>query len=120
MPGRSTVAYGNEILDTVFYAPAITFPTLAANTSATNTFTVPGGAGIQNVLPGDFISANLQNPTAHLFLENIYCSAPGVLTLSWTTDSSGVTGATVGVVFNVVRFENVNMGGVLAMPQAFG
>jgi hypothetical protein len=99
MPGESVLAYGNEALDTLTYFSAnVTYPTLAANASNTNTLTVPG------VQPGDFISCSMQTPPAHLFLDNAYVSAANTVTITWSTDGTGITGAsTLSILLNIVR-----------------
>lgn len=112
MPGKSTLAYGNEVLDTLLYVPSVTYPTLAANASGSNTATIPG------TLPGDMISMSMQSPPAHLSLDNAYVSVAGTVTLTWFTDGTGISSGTVGVIFNVVRFENLNVSGVTGMPNA--
>jgi hypothetical protein len=104
MPGGNRAQLGNELFENVIYIPAVTFPTLAGNASASNTLAVPG------VLPGDMISWNLQAPPAHIFLENAYVSAAGVLTLSWTTDSTGIGTSTVAALFAITRPENESLG----------
>jgi hypothetical protein len=111
MPGAADIAVGNEKLDAIYYLSAVTYPTLAASASGTNTATLPG------VLPNDFLSWSMQNPPAHIFLENIWVSAANTLTFSWTTDGTGVTGATVPILFEVVRATNANLG-VSAIPSA--
>jgi hypothetical protein len=99
MPGESVLAYGNEAIDTLtYFAGNVTYPTLAANVSGTNTLTVPG------TLPGDFISCAMQTPPAHLFLDNAYVSAANTVTITWSTDGTGVTGAsTLSILLNIVR-----------------
>lgn len=115
---KTTYAIGNEAFDALVFQAAVTFPTLAANASNTNTLTLPGGVGVQNVLPGDFISACMQAPPAHLFLDNVYCATPGVLTITWSTDGTGVTGASnLQVIFNIVRGDAGP--GTANLPQAF-
>ena len=104
MPGGTSPALGNEQFDTMIYLPSVVFPTLTTSASGTNTLSVPG---VQNL---DAISWNLQNPPAHIFLENAYVSAPNTLTLLWTTDLTGVTGATVAILFTVVRAQNAAFG----------
>jgi hypothetical protein len=99
MPGEADPALGNEQLDTLLYFNAnVTFPTLGANTSSTNTLTVPG------VLVGDSISCSMNAPPAHLFLDNAYVSSANTLTITWSTDGTGITGAaTLSVFVNVLR-----------------
>jgi len=111
MPGGSRYQQGNEILDQVLYLPSVTYPTLAANTSGTNTISVVGA------LPLDLLSWNMQAPPAHVFLENMYVSAAGVVTASWTTDSTGISTGSVALVLSICRAENANLG-TSALPQA--
>jgi hypothetical protein len=104
MPTGTRDQIGNEIFEQVIYVPSVTYPTLGANASGTNTITILG------VQSGDQISWNLQAPPAHIFLENAYASAINTVTLSWTTDSTGITGATMGVTFSITRPENAILG----------
>src|SRR5579859_6517910 len=99
-----TVARGNELFDTLVYNSAVTFPTLGANASGSNTVTMNG------VLANDFIGWNMQNPPAHLVLDNAYVSAANTITLLWSSDATGITGATVAVIFNICRCENGSIG----------
>ena len=103
MPTGTRAAIGNEIYDTVIYVSP-TYPTLAANASGTSTFTVPG------VQVGDIFSWNMQAPPAHLVLDNVYVSALNTITLLWSTDSTGISTGSVGILFEVVRPENANLG----------
>ncbi len=112
MPGGSTPCLGNVTVRQMIYLSAVTFTTLAANASSSNTVTVKG------VLPGDFVHANIQAPPAHLFIENVYVSAADTLTIVWGTDGTGVTGSTAGVIFEVSRFQNQSMG-LSALPSQF-
>lgn len=111
MPGSSDICYGNEKLDVLMYLPAVTFPTLGANASATSTTTIPG------ILPLDCVSWNMQGPPAHLVIDNIYVSAANTITILWGTDSTGITGATVALLLEVVRGTNSNLGSS-ALPSA--
>ena len=105
MPAPSQLAYGNEIIDTLLYVPVVSYPSLAANTSTTTTLTIPG------ILPLDFLSWSMQNPPAHIFLENIYVSAVNTAILTWTTDSTGSGGGgNMAVMFEVVRGMNAPLG----------
>lgn len=110
MPGGNRSQQGNELFGQALYLPAVTFPTLTASNSSTNTLAAVG------VLVGDLLSWNLQAPPAHIFLENAYVSAPGVITLSWTTDATGVTGGTVPMILEVTRPENASLG-LSALPS---
>jgi len=111
MPGASDIAYGNEKMAMVVYLPSVTFPTLAANASATSTVTLPGA------LPLDCIGWNMQAPAAHLVIDNIYVSSANTLTVLWGTDGTGVTGATVAVLLTVERATNANLG-TSVLPSA--
>lgn len=111
MPGKALVSYGNLALDTVLYLPAVTFPTLATNASGTNTATVVG------VLPGDLFSWNLQAPPLHLVLDNVYCSAPNVLTFTWSSDATGISTATVPILLGLSRADGINLG-ITTLPSA--
>jgi hypothetical protein len=111
MPGGTRVQIGNEVLDQILYQGAVTFPTLTANASATSTQTLVGAR------PLDMISWNMQSPPAHLVIDNIYVSANDTLTILWGTDGTGVTGATVAVLFALCRPENGNLG-TTALPSA--
>lgn len=111
MPGGTRNQLGNELFGQMLYLPAVTFPTLTANQSSDNTASVPG------VLPADLLGWNLQAPPAHIVLDNAYVSAAGVVTFRWSTDGTGVTGATVGVLIEVTRPEN-SSGGLTALPSS--
>ncbi len=104
MPGKADVSQGNLGWETMAYNGAVTFPTLAANASNTNTLTLIG------VRPNDAITCSMVAPPAHLFLDNAYVSANDTLTLTWSTDGTGVTGATVAVLINIVRVDGANLG----------
>lgn len=109
MPGGTRAQLGNELFAQALYLPAVTFPTLTANQSSTNTFTIPG------VLPLDLLSWNLQSPPAHIVLDNAYVSAANTITLLWSTDGTGVTGATVPILMEITRPENASLGSA-ALP----
>ena len=111
MPGGSTLQRGNEIFDQMVYSSAVTFPTLAANASSTTAITVNG------VAVGDLVSWNMQAPPAHLTIDNVYVSAANTLQVQWGTDATGVTGATVAVLWSFCRGENVSLGGLASLPN---
>lgn len=104
MPGGTRAQLGNELFAQAVFLPAVTFPTLGANASGDNTATCKG------VLPGDLISWNMQSPATHLILDNIFVSAVDTLTFRWSTDGTGVTGSTVGILLEVTRPENSSLG----------
>jgi len=110
MPGSSTIQRGNEILDMLVYSASVTFPTLAANASSTTAVTIVGAA------VGDLVSWNMQAPPAHLTIDNVYVSAPNVIQVQWGTDGTGVTGATVVVLWSFCRGENTSLGGITSLP----
>jgi hypothetical protein len=111
MPGASDQALGNIKNNLVVYNGAVTFPTLATNASGTSTLTING------VLPLDLIGWNMQAPPAHLILDNAYVSSANTVTLTWSSDATGITGATVAVLFTVDRPTNANLG-ASALPTA--
>ena len=111
MPGKSIVSYGNLTMDTALYLPSITFPTLAANASGTNTATVRG------VLPGDLLSWNMQAPPLHLVLDNAYVSAVDTVSFVWSSDSTGITGSTVALLLGISRADGANLG-ITSLPSA--
>ena len=111
MPGGNTPCLGNEQFEQLVYLPSVTFPTLGANASSSTNVTLKG------VLPGDYVSANIQSPPAHLFIENISVSAADTLAVVWGTDGTGISTGTAGVIFAVARFQNQSMG-LSAMPSA--
>jgi hypothetical protein len=113
MPGKATSAIGNELFDSTIYLQNVTFPTLAANASSDTTVTCFG------VLPLDCMSWNMQAPTAHLVIDNIYVSAANTLTIRWGTDGTGVTGGTnLNILLTVVRTDGGNLGAA-GIPGAF-
>ena len=111
MPGAMDIAYGNEKQSTICYLSAVTYPTLGANASSTTTVT------LQGVLALDMISWNVQSIPAHLTVDNIYVSAANTLSITWGTDATGITGATVPILFEVTRATNANLGSS-ALPAA--
>ena len=109
MPTGTRPAIGNEAVDCCVYSAAVTFPTIAANASGSNTFAMPG------LQVGDAIGWNMQNPPAHLVLDNAYVSAPGVMTILWISDATRISTATVAVLWEIVRPENASLG-LSALP----
>lgn len=108
MPGPSDIQYGNEKFDLVMNFAAVTYPTLAANASSTTTLSVPGTLAL------DVCTFTMVAPPAHLFLDNVYVSSPGVVTITWSTDGTGISTGTVQVLGTVTRPTNGNLGaGVL-------
>lgn len=110
MPGGNRVQLGNELFEQVLYLPSVTYPTIGANTSVTNTVTVSG------VLPLDVVTWNMQAPPAHLVIDNIYVSSANTLTVLWSSDSTGISTGTVSVIMTVDRAENASLGSA-ALPS---
>ncbi len=104
MPGGTRACLGNEQFEQMLYQASVTYPTLGANASGSNTATVKG------VLSGDLVSWNMQNPPAHLVLDNIYVSANDTLTLLWSSDATGISTGTVAILIGVARAENQSLG----------
>lgn len=111
MPGKANVSLGNIQLETLVYIPAVTYPTLGANASGSNTLNIPG------VQPLDLIGWNMQGPPPHLVLDNAYVSAPGVVTILWSTDATGISTGSVPVIFDIARIDGANLG-LQVFPQA--
>jgi hypothetical protein len=111
MPGGTRAQLGNELFGQIIYLPAVTYPTLGANATADNTVTIPG------VLPGDMISWNIQAPPAHLIIDNTYISAANVMTIRWSTDSTGISTGSVAVLFEILRPENQSQG-IATLPAS--
>lgn len=111
MPGGTRSQMGNFLFEGAYYLPAVTFPTIATNAQGSNTLTLPGA------LVGDHITPNMQSPPAHLVLDNVYVSAPNTLTLLWSTDVTGISTATVAVLFRLARPENASLG-LSALPSS--
>lgn len=100
MPGASRYQQGNEIVAQLLLLNSVTYPTLAANASSTTTLTV---AGVQ---PYDLISWNMQNPPAHLTIDNMWVSANNTVSILWGTDSTGISTGSVAIVIDISRCEN--------------
>lgn len=111
MPAKFLQAAGNEIMDTVIYAPALAYPNVTAGGIASTTQTING------VLPLDCISWTVLGLPAHLALENIYVSAPNTITSTWSSDASGISAGTVPALLEVVRIDGGNLG-TSVIPQA--
>ena len=111
MPGGTRSQLGNELFSQDIYLSAAPYPIVAANGTTVGTIAVAG------VLPGDSIGWNMQAPPAHLVLDNMYVSAPGVITALWSSDSVGITpGGTVALLLQVARPENSSLG-LTALPS---
>jgi hypothetical protein len=110
MPGKFLQAAGNELLDTVIYVPALSYPTIPAGGIVSTTQTIVG------LQPLDCISWTVLGLPAHLALENIYVSALNTITSTWSSDGSGISSGTVQALLEVVRVDGANLG-VSVIPQ---
>lgn len=115
MPGGTTPQEGNVKLQNVlgFAASAISYPTVTANTSATQTYTIPG------LLIGDIVDIQLQGHVAGLSVSSAWCAAAGTLTIQWVNSTTGtITGAafTSPVIMLISRYENANVAQIGASP----
>jgi hypothetical protein len=112
MPGKATPSLGNIILEEIIYLPAATYPTIAASGPVTTTTVSLPGAQLY-----DYVSVTMISPPTHLTIGNAYVSAPGVVTVSWSSDATGVTGGTTPVLIDLARVDGANLG-LQAFPQA--
>lgn len=111
MPGGTRPVLGNVLYGQHLYLPAVTYPTLATNASGTNTASVPG------LIPGQLLIPQIQAPPAHLFLQNAYVSAPGVVTFGWDTDATGISTGSVAILLRVEGAENLS-NGISTLPSS--
>lgn len=112
MPGSSTLQRGNEIFEIMVYLAVVTVPSVPANGSISQTFPCP------NAAIGDLISWNQQGVIAGISIDNVYVSAPGILSFYWTNTTAGILGSgTTPVVLSVARGENVSLGGLASLPN---
>src|SRR5579872_7152166 len=112
MPSGTRPQLGNFVWDGAIYVASVTYPTLGANASGTNTATVPG------LQTGDFVfGQNMISPPAHLSLDNVYVSAPNTLTITWFTNGTGISTGSVACVFEICRSENGELGNSFLPPN---
>lgn len=113
MPGGSTISRGNEIFAGMIYLPTVTVPNIAANATATQTFSVP------NAAIGDLIGWNQLSTVTGISVENVYVSAAGVLTFLWSNTTIAAVNGTPGQPFLISweRGENVSLGGLASLPN---
>ena len=103
MPGKTTVARGNVIFESVF-TMAVSTPSVTANTSATATYTVPG------VLPNDFIEINQQSHVTGLAIGNVWASAANTITIQFCNLTGVTINATaVSLIGVITRCEDANI-----------
>jgi len=97
----TTVARGNAH-ETFYIAPTLAPVSVAANTTAVQTFSVPG------LLTTDFISSGgyIANQTAGIFIAETDCLTNGVLTVQFGNCSTSPAIPASGVYeFQIVRYE---------------
>lgn len=111
MAGKSNICYGNEILDTLIYLPALPYPSIGSATTANNTYTVPG------VQVGDLLSWNQQSYVATLTLDNMFVSAINTISVTWTS-TAAISNGTVPVLVELVRTPDVLITGISGLPSA--
>lgn len=114
MPGGATAQRGNELFAQMLSLPLVTVPNLPASSTATQTFNVSG------VQLGDLISWNQTSTIAGISVENVFVSAPGVLTFLWSnTTIAAVNGSPAQpFLIEVTRSENYVDGGAPALPNS--
>ena len=112
MPGKSTISYGNVSFEFVIYGATVPYPSLTTGgAQGTTTFAIPG------VQLNDCVTCSMNPPAAHLSLDNCYVSAPGVVSINWSTDNTSIGPGTVPVLFDVLRLESANLG-LTVFPSA--
>jgi len=109
MPGGTTVQTGNVKLQTMLGWAANTFayPAVGANTTAIQTYSVPG------LLPNDLVDVQLQGHQAGLSVSSAWCAAAGTLTVQWVNSTATPVTASnfpASIVLIVSRFEDANIG----------
>jgi len=97
----TTITRGNAH-ETFYIAPTLAPVSVAANTTAVQTFSVPG------LLTTDFISSGgyIANQTAGIFIAETDCLTNGVLTVQFgNCTTSSATPASGVYEFQIVRYE---------------
>jgi hypothetical protein len=98
----TTLARGNSIA-TFYVGPSLTPASVAANTTAIQTFSLPG------LLTTDIIVAQgyIANQTTGIFIVECDCLTNGILTIQFGNVTSGAVTPAAGVYeFQIVRAEN--------------
>ena len=98
----STISRGN-ILNEVLIAVTLTPAAVAANSSATQTFALPGA------LATDFIETFPSAAgTANMMIQNCWVSSAGIVAIQWlNTSAAAITPATGTYNVNLLRPENI-------------
>ena len=113
MPGGTRYQQGNILFEQVLYLPAVTVPNLPANSTVSQTVTIPG------VVSGDVIGYSQQATVAGISVENAFVSATNVVTFLWSNTTTGAVNGTAAQPFLIVvtRPENAVLG-LAALPTA--
>lgn len=106
MPSPSTVAVGNTVAHWLL-APTLSPASVAANTTASQTFTITG------LRIGDFVSVNKPTTQAGLGIVNAVVSAANTLAIAFANTTGSPIVPTASEVYNllIVRVENPGVGG---------
>jgi len=97
----TTVARGNAH-ETFYIGPSLTPVAVAANTTAVQTFNIPGLLTTDFIMSGGYIA----NQTTGIFLAECDCLTNGVLTIQFGNLTSGSLTPAAGVYeFQIVRYE---------------
>ena len=97
----TTIARGNA-LSTFYISPSITPAQVAASTTATQTFTVPGLLTTDYIQSGGYIA----NQTTGIFIAESDCLTNNILTIQFgNVTASPATPASGVYEFQIVRFE---------------
>jgi hypothetical protein len=97
----TTIARGNAH-ETFYIAPSLTPTQVNANTTATQTFTVPGLLSTDYIQSGGYIA----NQTTGIFIAESDCLTNNVLTIQFGNCSTSAATPAAGVYeFQVVRYE---------------
>jgi len=101
MPG-TTIGRGNVLYD-YLCGPTLTPASVAANTTAPQSFTVPG------LQVGDFVDVNSQNAqTAGIGIVNVRVTAANTLEIQFSNSTGGALTPVAGIYgINVTRPESV-------------
>ena len=101
MPG-STIGRGN-ILVSMLIGPTLTPTSVAAATTAEQSFSIPG------LQPTDFINVSFNGTqTAGMAVENARCATAGVLLMAFSNDTAGTLTPASGVyIIGIDRAENL-------------
>jgi hypothetical protein len=109
MPGGTTEVGGNtklQVVGVLVGATGISTPSVGANTSVTQTYSLPG------LLVNDMIDLQSQSHVAGLSVASAWCAAANVLTAQFVNSTGSTIGAQSNyiVLFQVTRMENANLG----------